>query len=427
MHSRTLIALLLLVSCCTAPGIAAVKYTEGSPELSALLTGINEFSPGQEATITIAIQNSGLTSFKFVNSGTIERDDLPNTAKLVTVQLLSGAAPLTVKTDPQNVGDITGGSTVKVPVTVKIANDAAAGEYQLPLNVRYRYLENTEQEASDTMQFIYADVNETLPLAITIRPHVRITVLSVTAGSLNVGTEGYLNLTIRNDGSEDGKKATVRAMRSGSSPVIPTDSSVFVGDFPSGGVIACTYKVAVSSGAEPQTYPVDVSVMYEDREGSVVTSDTVTIGVPVGGKAVFAITSNPPEIAAGQTGVIAVEYRNAGSTTVYLAQARISVVPPFSSDDDTAYLGNLRPGDTATARFAISVLPDAEPGTITLNSEIRYQDALSNSQISDTIRVPITILPRSGGIPVFGTVILILIAAGILGAGYYLLAVRKKK
>ncbi len=427
MHFRALVAVLLLLACCTAPALAAVKYTDGSPELSALVTGSNEFSPGQEATVTIIIQNSGLVGFKFVNSGTIERDDLPNTAKLVTAQLLPGSAPLTIKTDPQNVGDITGGSTVEVPVTVRIANDAAAGEYQLPLLVRYRYLETTEQEGSDQMQFIYADVNETLPLTITIRPHVRITVLSSTAGSLSIGTEGYLNLTVRNDGSEDGKKATVQVTRSGSSPVIPTDSSVFVGDFPSGGVVACMYKVAVSNDADAQTYPVDVSVTYEDREGSVITSDTVTIGVPVGGKAGFAITSDPPAIAAGQTRVITVEYRNTGSTTVYHAQTRISAVPPVSSDDDTAYLGTLQPGETAVARFAISALSDAEPGTITLNSEVRYKDALANSQISDTIKVPVTILPPSGGITLPGMATLVLIAAGLLCAGYYLLVMRKKK
>jgi len=43
--------------------------------------------------------------------------------------------------------------------------------------------------------------------------------------------------------------------------------------------------------------------------------------------------------------VIVVQYQNTGGATAYNAQARISAVDPFTSNDDTAFLGTMAPGD----------------------------------------------------------------------------------
>ena len=75
--------------------------------------------------------------------------------------------------------------------------------------------------------------------------------------------------------------ASVKLLRNGQSPIIPVDSTVFIGDFPSGDTIACRYKVSVSKDATNQTYPVDLVVSYTNREGTIVTSSKTTVGVPV--------------------------------------------------------------------------------------------------------------------------------------------------
>jgi hypothetical protein len=243
-----------------------------------------------------------------------------------------------------------------------------------------------------------------------------------------VGTEGFLTLRIRNTGSENGRKATVKITRNGASPVIPTDSSVFVGDFPRGGTIACRYKVAVSGNAEKQTYPVDVAVTYENEEGDIITSEPFTIGIPIGGRTAFIVASAPPALTAGSKGIISVDYRNAGTVAVYKAQARISAVDPFMSNDNTAYLGDLKPGETATARYEMGVNSEAVPGEYVLDSEVRFQDALDNSQVSDTVMVQVQVGARSGaGNPVTNPLVAFLIVAVIIGAGYYVLVMRKKK
>jgi hypothetical protein len=209
--------------------------------------------------------------------------------------------------------------------------------------------------------------------------------------------------------------------------VIPTDTSVYIGDFPKNGMVTCLYKVSISSDAQAQTYPVDVAVTYTNAEGDTVTSSTDTIGLPVAGKLTFAVTSPAVVVTQGGTGIVAVEYTNLGSITANKAQARLSAVDPFSSSDETAYLGDIPPGGKATAQYAITADSSAVPGNYTLDTEVRYRDALDNSQISDTFKAPVTVVaPASGGaipLPAAVTVIVLI----IIGAGYYVFVMRKKQ
>lgn len=420
--------IVILCACTVAPALAAgTKYMAGSPELSASISGTNEFSPGKEVQLTIVIENTGLNEFKFIQSGVVERDDLPNTAKFVTLALSPGSAPLVIKSDPQMVGDIKGASSAKATFTVKINQDAPAGSYTLPLALNYTYLYQAEQFGVDTIQYTYKQVNENIGIPLKIKSDIAIDVLSAIPEHLNVGTEGYLNLKIKNTGSEDGTKAIVKILRNGNSPIVPTDSSVYIGDFPSGSTVDCRYKVSISGDAERQTYPVDVVVVYKNAEGDFITSRSDTIGIPIGGKVDFEVISPAAEMNPGNKKVIRVEYKNSGETTIFSAQSRISAVDPFTSNDDIAFLGDLRPGETAAASYEVSVDRSATIKEYGLDSEIRYRDALDNTYISDTMKVKIIVSSPSGMTAVLSNPIyLSVIVAGIIGIAYLLYHYRKK-
>ena len=426
-YSRFTLISFALVLCCSMPVMGVTTYLSDGPQMSAAITGTNEFSPGQDAVISVIVQNRGLNVDKFVMVGTIEREDVPTTAKMVTVGLLQGNAPIIVKSDPQNIGTLSSQQSTTVRIATKITSDATEGEYTLPLTIRYQYLAASSQDAADILQSDYQWKNETIPLIIKIKPSVKIEVLEAVPENISVGSEGYLNLKIKNTGFDDGKKATVGLIRNGNSPVIPTDSNVYIGVFPRNDTVTCRYKVAISSDAENQTYPVNVAVSYENNDGDMVTSASDTIGVPVLGKLTFAVISAPVTVAPGSENVIAVQYQNTGIQTAYHAQARLSVVDPFTSSDNSAYLGDLKPGDTAIAHFKVSTDSAATAQDHALDTEVRYRDALDNSQVSDTFKVTVRIVPgsQSGGVLSFLPVILL--AALVIGAGYYLLVMRKKK
>jgi hypothetical protein len=234
-------------------------------------------------------------------------------------------------------------------------------------------------------------------------------------------------MKIKNTGFEDGSKAVVKILRTGNSPVIPTDSSVYIGDFPSGSTVDCRYKVSVSGYAERQTYPIDVVVVYQNNEGDFITSRSDTVGIPVGGKVEFMVISPSGEMNPGNKKIITVEYRNTGDTAVYSAQARISAVDPFTSNDDTAYIGDLKPGESKVVSFVISVDRTATLKEYGLDSEIRYRDALENTYISDTMKVKINVTATTGLTTVLSNPIyLSIVIAGIIGAMYLVFHYRRK-
>ncbi len=417
--------LMLLLALLAVPGSAAgAKYLYGNPELSATIAGTNEFAPGAETGLTVIISNSGLNTHK-IAIPSLPPDDLPNTAKLVTVALKSNDAPFTVKTDPQFLSDIMGGAALPATFNVKVADSATPGTYTLPLEVTYTYLQDAE-DYGDLLRYNYQKKTETLPLTVRVTPALRVEVLNVQTRSLNVGTEGYVSMTLKNIGHDAADKAVAKVARNGASPLIPTDSNAYIGTFAPGETVDVTFKVAVADSAEPQSYPLDLVVAYEDYEGKSAASRPVTIGLPVGGKIDFDVASPTVTLHPGGKSILEVVYRNAGAAKVYSAQARISAVDPFTSSDDTAYLGDLAPGETATARFEVSIDADATLKNYGIDSEIRYRDDLDNSKISDTMKVQVALEKKEGTLftnPVF----LAVIAVAIIGAGYYIFAYRKKK
>jgi len=416
---------MLLLALLVVPGAAqGARYLYGSPDLSATIAGTNQFAPGAETQVAIIISNSGLNTVKIATS-TLPPDDQPNTAKLVTVGLKSTDTPFTVKTDPQFVSDIMGGASATTTFNVKVADSAEPGTYVLPLEVTYTYLAEAE-DYGDVLRYNYQKKTETLPLTVRVTPDLQVEVLDVRSESLNVGTEGYVYMTLKNVGYDTANKAVAMVTRSGASPLIPTDGNAYIGTFEPGETVDVKFKVSVANSAEPQSYPLDVAVTYEDYEGKMVTSRPATIGLPVGGKIAFEVVSPVSTLYLGQKSILEVEYRNAGAATVYNAQARISAVDPFTSSDDTAFLGDLAPGQTATARFEVNVDGDGTEKEYGIDSEIRYRDNLDNSKISDTMKVRVALEQRQGTLftnPVF----LIAVLAVIIGAGYYIFVYRKKQ
>jgi hypothetical protein len=423
------ICLLSIALCCIviAPVMAGSRYMSGSPDLTAYISGSNEVSPGDDISLSVVVENKGLNEFKFVTSGIVDRDDLPNTAKNLIANLDSGGAPLTVRSDPQMLGDLKASTSSTAVFKIKVDRDAAAGMYNLPVNLNYTYLYQADQYGTEMIQYTYKTINTTFQLPIKIKPEVQISVFSVGTEHLNVGNEGYLILSVKNVGHENGQKAVIRLARNGQSPVIPTESSAYIGDFPAGATADCRFKVTVSSDAEAKTYPLDVYVDYQNSDGDFVTSDSDTIGVPVGKKVDFNITSSQSQVSPGEKKVIRVVFQNTGGATAYSVQARISAVNPFTSNDDTAFLGTLAPGESREADFVVSVDKAATVKEYGLDSEVRYRDALDNTVISDPMKVRVQVTPaKSIFEQLTNPLVLSIIAVVVIAGGYFLYRRRKK-
>jgi hypothetical protein len=429
MKSYTTCAVLILTTVlCIMPVLGQEKYMGGTPQITADITGTNDFYPGQDATITVVIRNSGAVATMFTNQGTLPQTDVPTTAKLVTVGLSSDGAPINITTGSQELGDIRSPGITSASFSATITTDANLGSYTLPLTVQYSHLSNSlaNQPTSDVVQSVYTPVNITIPLTVMIQPVVHVSVIDAQASDLTVGTEGYVNLTIQNTGYQDGTQATVKILQHGNSAIIPTDDSVYIGDFPRNGIVTCLYRVSVSNDAQQQIYPVDVEVTYTNSDGNTVTSAVDTVGIPVAGKLTFAVISPPAMVTQGSDTVVNITYQNTGTITAHDAEARLRVYDPFSSPDTLAYLGDIPAGGTVTARYAISTTGNAAPGTYSLNTEVRYRDELDNSKTSDIFTAEVTIAQRPPTPLLVQVLEIAAVIALIAGAGYCAFEMRKK-
>jgi hypothetical protein len=376
--------------------MAGTKVLSGNPVLSATISGANEFSPGTETTIPVVIQNSGLIEFEFTYPTTLTPADLPNTAKLMTLSLTPGDAPLTILSDPQMVGDLPGGDQMMVHFRARIAPDAPAGTYNLPLMIHYTYLAHADQYGQDSLEYYYQTKDVALDLPIQIKPEILLDVVSIDTGHIPVGAEGFVTVKLRNKGHENGTDAVLMLAPAPNSPVQPAVGSVYIGDFPAGSDVTVPFKVAVSANGEAQDYPLNLTVQYKDQNGNFVFSAPVVVGIPVSPRISFDVISPPPEVTPGGQHLLTVEYKNTGSSPVYSAEARIYAVDPFTTSDDTSYLGTLAPGETGTAVFEVTVDSSATVKAYSLDSEIRYRDALDNDLVSLRIPVPVSVVAPTG-------------------------------
>ena len=105
--------------------------------------------------------------------------DLSTTAKQLTVT--SGRpTPDSGQSRPAGIGDLLASTSATATFHIKVNQDAPAGTYPLPVILNYTYLYQAEQEGSDTLNYQYKTVNETIELPIRIKSEVQIAVPTVT-------------------------------------------------------------------------------------------------------------------------------------------------------------------------------------------------------------------------------------------------------
>lgn len=401
---------------------AGEKIYSGGPDISAVLSGTNEIPAGQQIPLSVLIENSGSIDMKFVDSGYITPDYLPTTARSVKARLEPGTSPVTIRSDPQIIGDLPSGSVVPVTFVITVPQDAHAGTYYLDCIVTYEYMAEAVQVGIDDIEYRFKDEEITIPVLVTLRKDVLLNVTNIKGENMYAGGNGYLTLEVTNSGTDTGRDTVLYLSASEASPVIPVDSQVYIGDFLPGDTAKTRFKVSVSSDADAtREYPLALFASYKDYEGIATMSDSVTFGAGFAEKISFEVVSEPAVVHAGATDEIQVTYKNMGKNTVYQAESRISVVDPFTSNDDSAYIGELKPGESGSAVFSLQVDSDATIKEYALDSLIRYTDDENNNFVSDPVKILIDVnKPENTLLYISLIIIIILVACG----GYYL---RQKK
>ena len=404
------------------PCLAGERYLSGGPDLFVSLGSTSELIPGATTELPVTIGNKGTVTMENYYYLSMQPMYPPTTAKSTIIELLPGDAPVLVRSNSQIIGDVEAGQIVPATFTVDIPQAATAGNYTMLVRINYSYVPQIEQQGNTDMTYYFKEGETVLPVPVKIRRMVVLAIEKVESNNLSAGGEGVIDFTIRNTGQDTGIGTSLFLVPAGSSPIVPFSNSVYIGEFPPGSTIQPSFKVAVSGEAAPRlSYPLSLYAAYKDFTGADATSPSVTAGVSFQDKISFERVNTSSVVNPGTKGTVRVTYKNTGTSTVYNTKARISVINPFSSDDDTAYLGDLGPGESATAIFSVKTDGGAMVKMYSADSEVQYNDESGTVYTSDNIPVPIDVQPDpTPGIA--GVVLVILIIAG----GVFLWYRRKK-
>ncbi|MDY6964365.1 MAG: COG1361 S-layer family protein [Halobacteriota archaeon] len=308
------------------------------------------------------------------------------------------------------IGDVKPDESVKVNFEIAISNDAMTKEYPVQIVADYKDA-NSQSKQSTTAIF-----------GILITEKSDFIVRNVEVSGMDAGGEGTITLTIENDGDETAYSSV--ASLNLKSPFSILDNTAFIGDLKPGKSKTAVFKVQIAEDASEKQYPLDAMISYEDGNHDKKIFTTATFGVPVEGMMDFEIVKVDADLEVGSKGLIEVTFKNIGSEAAKDSIARISATTPFSSTDDTAFLGTISPGETKVGKFQIKVDGEAIAKEYALNTEIKYSNEDDNTKVSDVMKAAFDVKPAStnvSGVAAIGLVVLVLIVLFI----YYFKKSRK--
>lgn len=176
------------------------------------------------------------------------------------------------------------------------------------------------------------------------------------------------------------------------------------------------FTIEISKNAPAGTYPLNLQLAYKYQSNVQVSGDKLdtatglvtdqgvgvwyenktqdqTIMVQVKKEPYFEVSQVNGSLYPDKGGMLYVTYKNIGEEPAKDATVRLSAADPFSTTDDQAFLGTLKPGDSATAAFNMAVDKSATPKPYSLDSEILYEDTEGHNQISDSVKINTEVLP----------------------------------
>lgn len=230
-----------------------------------------------------------------------------------------------------------------------------------------------------------------------------------------VGSKG--DLIVKMVSEESLEEASVRI--SVSPPLSTLSSECYVGKVEANKEFTVVFRLKVSSEAKETTYPAELYLKFRAND-DFLESESIRVGVEVKPEVEFEVVGTP-EIYAGEEKILTFTIRNKGIAEIKDAVARVVIVAPFSSSDDSAFIGNLKPNEAVNASFKISVDRDATPKLYALNLEVKYRAENGEWIVSKPAKAVINVKSP----PINYLIFIVVMIVAIAGVAYYIRKRRK--
>ncbi len=419
---RRVIATTILLAVLAGGGLLALGgpaagqdggYVSGSPDVEVYLSE-NTVTPGTEAPVTLQLLNTGN-----IDSGSSNAPSV-TTARGLTVEVEAedDDVPFTVETDQVAVGDLPTGQPREVPITLDIPEDAAAGEYDLDVSVRYQYTTATGQTYNNAIG------RDTMDVTVRIEDRAYPVVENVSS-TLSVGYAGSVSGTVTNTGSEALEDGVIRIEPS-SQQLSIGEPSYALPELAVGETAEFNYDVDVSGQADPGARQAQFIVEYESGDSDYTVTDRARLAVEPQ-EPEFGIDIDNATVQAGAERQLAVTITNNRPERLESITANLYANAPLTAVDEEAFTDGLAPGESTELLVSVSAAGSATPKTYPLEFDFQYQDARGEDRISDVYQEPIQVTeaPETEGFfESIGTLGIVIGGVGLLlviiGGGYWL-------
>lgn len=331
----------------------------GYPELT-FAAGSGAVSADESGEMSISVVNRG----RIIKFGPSQYEDRVTTARGLTLELQDKNVPINIETEQVAVGNFPTGSAQQT-VSYTVPDHAEPGTYEVPIEYEYTHTRHIRYDASGTAEGTDSTRTETGSITIQIEEDARFEVVETNA-TTQVGDDSDISFTLRNNGSEIARGASVSAESKSSSLTFEsgdTTSTTSVGDWEPGENRTVTYRAALESGTAVRGYSVDLVVNYDDTEGVSRSSDPITTTVQSIPEQSFAFSDVSSSLRVGEDGVITGTIENTGPKTVRsVALQPIDTPATVVPGEDSSAVGPLDPGESTSFRLPMEITGEAEVG-----------------------------------------------------------------
>lgn len=332
----------------TMTGYITIRI-EPSVRLSVVSTDAQGLYEGADGRVSVTIRNSG------TETGTNTELMIVNRGSLVP------------RTNGASLGTLDPNETAEATFRVGVGDIESPGPYGVSFQLSYE----------DTNGIVRKTAVRTNSVQVSAGPEFDV---SASTESLYVDSTGAVKLTVKNTGNQPATDARVSLGQT--EPFVPLTPQVSLGTLDPGESATARFKLEVTNRALTGDYPLPVTVTHDDWYGEPVDSDTYSVPVSVGPEPTIKTTSNA-SIAAGSTDTVSFTVTNTGDATMRDAVVRVNTDSPFETDDDTAYVGTLEPGESTTVTFTVSVDGAATVKSYTLDTTVKYDNAFDERVVTE--------------------------------------------
>jgi hypothetical protein len=296
----------------------------------------------------------------------------------MTIPGMSPATPTTSLSQAQAayyVGELKPDESANAVFYVRV-NVKDGGIY--PLKIKAVYLDETGKLKE----------SESVPFGVEVKSAPEVIVKSVES-NVFTNAKGEVRITL----SSTADLREVSAVLRSNPPISVLSSEYYIGDLREGEEKVAVFKIKASNEAKAVPYPAEITLRYRTMDEYSETSP-VKIGIEVSPKLRFEVEGKTV-IMAGSEALVNFTLKNAGTFEVRDATARLTIVDPFSSTDDTAYVGDLKPGESKEIVFRIKADAGATPKLYGVNLEVKYKDPEGEWVISEPVKALIEVTPKT--------------------------------